>query len=154
MSNDRNNASNFGEGRMSDSSDSEFTPMEPPKKDIRFYVGHGSKDSFSRDTLSQLVNQHCGLADTDIKRLTVRDRYSFVDFAEENAPAIIEKLAGASWNNDAPFFIKKATIISTPRPKVAREEGSDENENVSDEAAPAEEVATSSDIDQADQIGN
>ncbi len=112
---------------------------EPPKKDIRFYVGTGSKDGLTKEDFSALVQQHCGLPDSEVKRFTLRNRYSFVDFAEEHAPAIIEKLAGAPTKGGSPLLIKKATIISAPRERTSFNNSSDGDDNGdSTQAAPTE----------------
>ncbi len=109
---------------------------EPPKKDIRFYIGSGSKDGLNKETFSAMVQEHCGLPDSEVKRFTLRNRYSFVDFAEEHAPAIIEKLAGASVKGGSPLLVKKATIISAPRERGSFGEDSAESDSGNDDSAP------------------
>ncbi len=109
---------------------------EPPKKDIRFYIGSGSKDGLSKEAVAEMVQQHCGLPESEVKRFTLRNRYSFVDFAEEHAPAIIEKLAGASTKGGSPLLVKKATIISAPRERGSQNEESSDMDSNMDDSAP------------------
>ncbi len=122
---DRGSSFDGGSNDRNDGDSSDYRNQEPPKKDVRFYIGQGTNDGFSKELLAGLMTEHCSLTEADIKRLSIRSRYSFADFAEENAPAIIEKLAGASLKSGSPLFVKKATIISTPRERVAR----DDNDN-------------------------
>jgi ATP-dependent RNA helicase DeaD len=129
------------EGDMEGSSSDEGMSFEarrqeaPPKKDIRFYIGTGSKDGLTKEAFSALVAEHTGLADSEVKRFTLRNRYSFVDFAEEHAPAIIEKLAGATTKSGSPLLVKKATIISAPRERSSMSE-SNEMDSSGDDSAP------------------
>jgi ATP-dependent RNA helicase DeaD len=109
---------------------------EPPKKDIRFYIGSGSKDGLSKEAFAEMVQQHCGLPESEVKRFTLRNRYSFVDFAEEHAPAVIEKLAGASTKSGSPLLVKKATIISAPRERGSHNEESSDMDSNMDDSAP------------------
>jgi len=109
---------------------------EPPKKDIRFYIGTGSKDGLTKEAFAAMVQQHTGLPESEVKRFTLRNRYSFVDFAEEHAPAIIEKLAGATTKGGSPLLVKKATIISAPRERTSFGNENSEMESSGDDSAP------------------
>ena len=64
-----------------------------------------------------------------MKRLSIRDSYSFVDFPEEEANVIIGKLNEAEYSNGVKFFAKAAITINAPREKG---EGMDEDFGPSD----------------------
>lgn len=100
----------------------ESKDLPPPKKDVRVYIGHGVKDDLTEQTFAGLMQQCCNLAEDQIKRLTIRDSYSFVDLPEEIADDALDSLQGATLENGTELFFRKATTISVPRDAVKPEE--------------------------------
>ncbi len=105
-------------------------PQRPSVKELRYYLGHGQKDGFSQDELVAILNQVS--SDTFkpdlLKRFTLRELYSFVDFPEEQAQTFFDALSSATRSNKEPLFICKATSIYPPR--------ANDDESDSDEESP------------------
>lgn len=87
--------------------------LPPPKKDARFYIGHGSEHGFTESELKEVM-QGAGVDTAVIQRLSVRELYSFLDVPEEVGEDVFTKLDGAEMKEDQ-FFIRKATMINLPR---------------------------------------
>lgn len=87
----------------------------PPAKDVRFYLGHGSRDGFTQQEFNELAEKFLNIGQDKIKRFSLRDCYSFVDLAEEDCADISTKLNDATLKNGKQLFLRKATSISAPR---------------------------------------
>ncbi|RMG40722.1 MAG: DEAD/DEAH box helicase [Candidatus Dadabacteria bacterium] len=107
----------------------------PPKKDVRFYIGHGSNQNFSEETFRELLKKHCPEAAEKVKRFNLRELYSFADLPEEIAEAVEEKLQDIDFTDGKKFFIKKAIAISVPREELEKEAGSQEPEQAHEQPA-------------------
>jgi hypothetical protein len=93
-------------------------------KEARLYVGAGSKQGVSSETLTSDVISACGVASTDVHRISVREFYSFVDVPEAVADQVIEKLGEVEvGGKGAKYFVKKAVTLSIPREGAQGEEG-------------------------------
>ncbi len=95
----------------------EQRPYVPPAKEVRLYVGSGSKANFSKEKLVSLLSEKCDLTEESIKRFSSRPSYSFFDVAEEHADAIADKLGDA-----AELFVKKAITLSVAREQPAEDQ--------------------------------
>jgi superfamily II DNA/RNA helicase len=85
-------------------------------KEARLYVGAGARQGISAEKLSNDVVSLCGVAATDVHRVSVRDLYTFVDVPEAVADQVIEKLSEAAVGQDGEkYFVKKAVTLSIPR---------------------------------------
>lgn len=112
----------------------------PPKKDVRFYIGHGKEDSFSEDALAKILNENCSELNAEIKRISVRDLYSFADFDEAVEKDLLEKLGNAEYNGNN-FICYNATKITRPREESesneeSSKEGNDSVNESQSEVAP------------------
>ena len=110
--------------------------LPPAPKDVRVYIGHGSKHGFSQDELTKIVTDNSELTGDQIKRFSIRKNYAYVDFPEEIADTAIGKLNESSREDGSEFFCKRATTISGPRPAAPKEE-----KEASETGAPAVEAA-------------
>lgn len=96
----------------------------PPQRDVRVYLGTGSKAGFSEDKLRALVAEHAPGASDKIKRFSQRAAYGFVDVAEEVADEVVNKLGEVEFGG-AKLLVKKAVTINVPRPE-GKNDSSDE----------------------------
>ncbi len=95
----------------------------PPKRDVRFYLGQGLNHGLTDELFRKTVETEAGVSAEQLKRLSIRDNYAFVDFDEEGADEIAEKLEALEIPGVGRLFIRRATTINVPR---EREEGADE----------------------------
>jgi ATP-dependent RNA helicase DeaD len=126
--NDRNDRDNRREAKKD---------LPPPKKDARFYIGHGSDNGFGEDSLKTVL-QETGIDAEVIQRLSVRELYSFLDVPEEVGEEVFEKLESAELD-EKQFFIRKATLINLPREEV-KEENEASTESEANDADTSEQV--------------
>lgn len=98
----------------------EQRPYVPPAKEVRLYIGSGTKNAFSKEKLVSLLSEKCELNEDSIKRFSSRPSYSFFDVAEEHADAIADKLGDAS-----EIFVKKAITLSVAREQPAGDENTE-----------------------------
>lgn len=108
----------------------------PPKKDVRFYIGHGKEESFSEEALTNILNEYCAELNVEIKRISVRDLYSFADFDEEVEKELLEQLGNAEYNGKN-FVCYNATKIT--RPREESEGANDSEESTEDTGGEAKE---------------
>jgi ATP-dependent RNA helicase DeaD len=108
----------------------EQRPYVPPAKEVRLYVGSGTKDDFSKEKLVNLLTEKCELSEDSIKRFSSRPAYSFFDVAEEHADKIADTLGDTSG-----VFIKKAITLTAAREQQARDQEGhgDSEDNSSDQ---------------------
>jgi hypothetical protein len=91
-------------------------------KQARLYVGAGSNQGISKDTLAGQVASACGLASEDVRRVSVRGAYSFVDVSEKVADQVVEKLADSDvGGRGEKLFVKRAVTLSIPREPTPEE---------------------------------
>lgn len=121
-------------------------PYVPPQRDVRLYIGHGTREAFSHERIVELATTQGSLNADQIRRTKVRDLYSFVDVPEELAESVIEKLSAVQLDSGSKLLIKKAVQISLPREEKAPapdQGGEPRTEPVSDSAPVAEAVGES-----------
>lgn len=102
--------------------------LQPPVRDARFYVGHGTREGFSQPELERLVQEKAGITADKLKRVSVRDCYSFIDVAEDQSSTLQSALEGADLSSGKKLFIRKAALINVPRENIAESV----SENLSD----------------------
>jgi len=91
-------------------------------KEARLYVGAGSKQGLSKESLTNDLVNTCGLEAADVHRVSVRGLYSFVDVPEAAAAKVLEKLPDVSVRDSGKsYFVKKAVTLSIPREGGASE---------------------------------
>lgn len=133
-----------GRGRRSDQGDDrsnrreEREDLPPPKKDTRIYIGHGSEHGFDADAFTKLVTEAGFTAEDTVKRISVRELYSFADVPEEATEEVLQKLEGASFG-DTDLFIRKATLINVPREESAGSSNEDSEDAQHDSEADSSE---------------
>lgn len=98
--------------------------MTPPKRDVRLYIGQGLKSGLSDEVFRKEVERSAGITPDQIKRLSIRDNYAFVDFDEELGDTIVEKLKETEIEGVGRLFVQRATTINVPR---ENEEGREEH---------------------------
>lgn len=87
------------------------------ERDIRFYVGHGSKSGFSRENLLKLMQERFQqgggeFREEALKRFNLRELYSFVDVPEELASSVQETMRDATLPDGEKLFMTRTVSIS------------------------------------------
>ncbi|MGI6681011.1 MAG: helicase-related protein [Bdellovibrionota bacterium] len=104
---------------------------EPQIKDVRFYIGLGDNDNFSEDAFINILKEFASEYADKIKRFSLRNIYSFVDFQEDIADEIENSLKDALFNGNTICF-KRATTINIPREDGQGEDAENDTENEND----------------------
>ena len=94
-------------------------------------MNNGITDKGMRDVLENEI----GLTVDQIKRISIRDNYAFIDFDEESADEIIQKLQTIEFPEAGNLYIRKATVVNAPRTK-----GGDIEEGLQDDEAQDESI--------------
>ncbi len=130
------------DGRRSDYKERKQLP--PTKKDIRFYIGHGSEEKMNEKAFTELVGKAEGdFPIENLKRFNSRKLYSFVDIDEDLVDSFTN-LADSIEFNGSKMIWNKATLIPQPRDEDAKKASSDsDGEEVEVKEAPAVEVEAS-----------
>ena len=115
----------------------------PAKKEIRFYLGHGSAQGFSQDSFMKLLEKHAAASVDQVKRYSEREYYSFVDFSEDTANTVLEGLKEATLQDGSPLFLRRAIFIPVPREDEG-ERGDEHEIGAEGEVTPTEAIATDS----------
>ncbi|MCB0333412.1 MAG: DbpA RNA binding domain-containing protein, partial [Bdellovibrionales bacterium] len=115
-------------------------PMTPPKKDARIYLGQGTADALTEEWLRKALNGEEGAS---FERITLRDKYGFVDFPEEASEEVLTKLKDLELPNGDKVFACKATLISAPRGEQSDEDQGEQSNSSSDEEGSASESEAS-----------
>ncbi len=111
------------DGERSDDDRQSRQPRQPRQprremlvdKEARLYVGAGSQQGVSHESLANDVVSACGINASDIHRVSVRGAYSFVDVPEAVADQVVEKLGESASAAGAKYFVKKAVTLTIPR---------------------------------------
>jgi hypothetical protein len=112
-------------------------------RDARLYVGQGTQDGLTSERLVEAI-VGCGVANDSIKRINLREGYSFVDVPEELADQVTDELATVDFKADSKFFVRKAVVLSIPRP--GQQQASEEQSEFDDSLPPADEIAASQEV--------
>ncbi|MGI6524147.1 MAG: helicase-related protein [Bdellovibrionota bacterium] len=108
---------------------------EPPKRDVRFYLGQGLNDGLTDYEFRNVLENELNLTPEQIKRLSIRDNYAFIDFDEESSEEIIQKLQELELPNIGKLFIRKATVINSPRIRISASSEDNDDNNFEEESA-------------------
>jgi ATP-dependent RNA helicase DeaD len=86
------------------------------------YLNMGKRDGVRVSEVAKLLRDSCALTRSEVGRIRVRDRYTFVDVPDERLPFIIDTLSGQEFHERtlAPERAKAAASTS-----VAPREGSE-----------------------------
>ena len=112
--------------------DAHQEPQQPVKKDVRYYIGHGTESGFSENNFRELLGKVAQGAVEGIQRFRVRGRYAFVDFNEAAAEAFEGVKDTLSLSDTEKLFAKKTVVIPEPRPPLfssRRDDQRSESEN-------------------------
>ena len=134
-----------GRGRRYEDRERPDENLPPPPKDVRFYIGHGTEAGLSAEQFTKLVTTHTDLTTDQIKRLSLRDFYGFVDFPEEVADSASEALEGIELESGTSLLLKRAITIAEPRQRVSTEST---EEGEVEEAAESKEETPESDTEE------
>lgn len=115
---------------------------KPPKRDTRFYVGHGSKAGFSEESFTKLLSENCANLTVSPERFSLRELYAFVDIPEEQAEQVLEALQGTKLENGDELILHEATKITAPRSEDSEEAGDSEESEASEKKELQEETPT------------
>jgi superfamily II DNA/RNA helicase len=130
-----------GSDRSRDEGQSDEPPREylPPIKEARLYIGQGSAHELSAEGLSEILATSCELPKDQVKHLSVRKFYSFVDVPFERSEEIEAKLSTHTLSTGERLFVRQATIVTTPREGSAPvAPGTESQETQADGQAQAE----------------
>lgn len=131
-------------GDRGERGDRDFSRGAPPPKLCRFYIGRGASQGFSEQELRSALSGNESIPADAVKRLNVRENYSFADVPEEFEKPVTEALSAFEASKEKKLFAVKATLIPEPREQNegAGDEGSSinqmESENSSEGAVEAE----------------
>jgi ATP-dependent RNA helicase DeaD len=93
---------------------SERKSEDLPPEEIRVYIGQGLAEGLTKEVFHDLVEKHSGLSNADLRKLTIREHYGFVDLFQPSATQLIEKLNGAGFQ-DSSLSIELASSLSDGR---------------------------------------
>lgn len=123
----------------------EREPYVPPQRDVRIYIGSGTRHGLSEQKFREMMSQNCAGMDDKIKRFSQRDCYAFVDIAEEAADEVVSKLDNSDLGDGSKLMLRKAISINVPRendkPRDELDGQPDQNGAQDQDAAGAEESA-------------
>ncbi|MCB0318197.1 MAG: DEAD/DEAH box helicase [Bdellovibrionales bacterium] len=117
-------------------------PVAPPNFDYRYYLGQGLEHEFTEDKLIELIKSKTDQEADVIKRVSIRDFYSFVDFDEKIAETLVNQLADAELDGNK-LVLLKAASIAQPREKQESSDSMEaaELETAEVDALESEEIA-------------
>jgi superfamily II DNA/RNA helicase len=156
---DEEQSSSYRESRSdrdnADDSDDSYDNRPPRKsavemkKDSRFYIGVGSEQKFTQESLTSLLRNLGLAAEIEIERMSVRNNNSIIDVAEEKSEAVESILKGAKLDSGEALHGYLATSISSPKKVDPSESSLEEGEGDSNElssGADGAEFASSSSL--------
>ena len=83
--------------------------------EIRLYIGLGTSQGLTAEVFSDLALELAELETADLRKLTVREFYGFVDMYEHQARRLIKALDGFEFNEQA-LVVEKAAELTSSRP--------------------------------------
>jgi ATP-dependent RNA helicase DeaD len=95
------------ERRGDDRERRERGPME-----VRVYIGQGEAEGITAEVFKELAAQFAELKAEDLRAISLRDHYGFVDLYEREANALIQNMNGIEYNG-APLPVELAIVPSS-----------------------------------------
>ncbi len=83
-------------------------------KDFRLYIGQGHMQGMTAELFSDLADEFAGIKRDDLKHLSIREHYGFVDLDEQKAKHLIANLNGIEYNGMV-LPVEFATEIRQPQ---------------------------------------
>lgn len=114
-------------------------PSVPPKKDLRIYIGHGLQDGCTEERLAELVKQASSDESCNPERISIRDRYAFIDYPEKVGDSLLKKLEETEFSDGVPLIAYKATAITAPREEAPKDDAAKSDETSSEQTADSAE---------------
>lgn len=84
--------------------------------EIRLYIGQGIEEGMTEDAFRNLAVDQGELSGEDLRQLTLRDHYGFVDLLEPQARQLCKNLNGIEVNGE-PLPVEFATVINSKKPR-------------------------------------
>jgi len=109
--------------RSKDSGDREDRDSREPRKkepvvdEVRVYIGQGTKNGMNPSEFKTLAKDKAELESKDLKKLTIREHYGFVDLMAPLAEKLIESMNGIQHNDDTLVVERAAVLNDKPRRK-------------------------------------
>ncbi len=83
-------------------------------EEIRVYLGLGSSHGLTRESFLDLAASHANIDEDQLRKLTIREHYGFVDLLQPNADSLIEQLKGVQFQGEK-LVVEKAASLSDRR---------------------------------------
>lgn len=90
------------------------TPQETHPQEIRLYIGQGTSHGMSPKLFIDLATSIGEIKDSDIERLTIREKYGYVDIFEPSATRLLNALNGIEYNGQV-LPVERAAVLSATR---------------------------------------
>jgi ATP-dependent RNA helicase DeaD len=111
------------EGRERDQNRRQSRRPQHVERDARLYVGAGLSQGLSGDAISQMISEVCGVESAAIRRLSVRNKYAFVDVPEAVADQVIEKMSTQTApQSGEKLLVKRAITVSITKEGAPEEQ--------------------------------
>jgi RNA recognition motif-containing protein len=107
--------------RKSDQEPRKEREVQP--EEFRLYLGQGTSHNLNEDSFKKLAQEKADVDAKDLKKLTIREHYGFVDALEPVAKKLIENLNGIEINGSI-LPVEKATSL-TEKPRKRRPQSRD-----------------------------
>ncbi len=108
----RHQDSDDKDGKRSTKSRSNDKP--DPKEDVRLYIGQGHAHGMTPEVFRNLTSEMADIDDRDLKNLTIREHYGFVDVKRFSADSICSTINGIEYNGHE-LPIELAAVMSSRR---------------------------------------
>lgn len=103
--------------RKEDESGSERRPSREQRdapEEVRVYLGLGSHHGLSRDSFLDIAASHANIDEEQLRKLSIREHYGFVDLLQPHADTLIENLKGVQFQGTE-LVVEKAASLSDRR---------------------------------------
>ncbi len=110
------------EEREENGGDRESKPQrtrEAPKEEIRLYIGLGTSHGLTKESFLDLAASHANIEEGQLRKLTIREHYGFVDLFQPDASSLLEEFKGVQLKGQE-LTIEKAAELSDRRRRDSR----------------------------------
>lgn len=87
---------------------------DSPSDEVRLYIGQGTAEGMSPEVFTDLAVEFGELKAEDLRNLTIREHYGFVDAIEPKASQLTKNLNGIEYNGQT-LPVEFATVIANKR---------------------------------------
>ena len=100
--------------------------QRPPKgQEVRLYIGQGTAQGMNEDLFRQLATTMGDVEQSDLRHVSIRDSYGFVDLTEPQASVLIANLDGIEYNG-AVLPIQRAAVLGKSQQRPSKPQGNQE----------------------------